>query len=79
MLFGITLGEGGLGKELRLGIWYRSILSVGYLPSPELCSYLLENIYKVLLEVFPASELAQLTWCVCDSQCLSSSAHSCGL
>lgn len=54
-LFGITLGVGlGLGMELKLCIWYRGILSVGYLPSPEL-------FLPRFLKVFLASELAQLT------------------
>lgn len=45
----------GLGIELKLCIWYRGILSVGYLPSPEL-------FLSRFLKVFLASELAQLTW-----------------
>ena len=39
--------------ELKFCIWYRGILSVGYLPSPEL-------FLPRFLKVFLASELAQL-------------------
>lgn len=57
-LSGITLegrlGGVGLRIELKLCIWYRGILSVGYLPSPEL-------LLSRFLKVFLASELAQLT------------------
>lgn len=52
--FGGWLGGVGLGIELKLCIWYRGILSVGYLPSPEQFS-------SRFLKVFLASELAQLT------------------
>lgn len=44
----------GLGIELKLCIWYRGILSVGYLPSPEL-------LLSRFLKEFLVSELAQLT------------------